>query len=125
MDQLVTVARTLRQEHGFAGYIHLKTIPEASPELIDEAARWADRLSINVELPTQQDLDALAPEKRLVQIEGAMGRIRTGIEAVSAEAPRRSGPSGAGVTPGSALARLPTSRLGAYAPRGGERGDGP
>jgi predicted DNA-binding helix-hairpin-helix protein len=50
MEQLVRVARTLREEHGFAGYIHLKTIPDASPALIEEAGRWADRLSINVEL---------------------------------------------------------------------------
>jgi putative DNA modification/repair radical SAM protein len=90
MEQLVSVARTLREEHRFAGYIHLKTIPEASPELIDEAARWADRLSINVELPSQQELDRLAAGKRLVQIEGAMSRIRTGIEAVKAAAPGRS-----------------------------------
>ena len=61
MEQVVRVARTLRVEHGFRGYIHLKTIPEASPELIAEAGKWADRISINVELPTQQDLTALAP----------------------------------------------------------------
>lgn len=83
MEQLVLVARTLRREHGFGGYIHLKTIPNAAPELIREAGRWADRLSINVELPRQQDLDALAPDKELVQITGAMGRIRDGIEEAS------------------------------------------
>jgi putative DNA modification/repair radical SAM protein len=80
MEQLVRVARTLRREHGFGGYIHLKTIPNAASELIREAGRWADRLSINVELPRQQDLDALAPDKELVQITGAMGRIRDGID---------------------------------------------
>ena len=53
MGQLVLIARTLWEQHGFAGYIHLKTIPEASPELIEQAGRWADRLSINVELPTE------------------------------------------------------------------------
>ena len=79
MEQLIAVARSLRQEHGYGGYIHLKTIPEASPELIEEAGKWADRLSINVELPTQGELDRLAPEKKLVQITGAMGRIREGI----------------------------------------------
>ena len=52
MEQLVRVARTLRVDHGFHGYIHLKTIPHAAPELLAEAGRWADRLSINVELPT-------------------------------------------------------------------------
>lgn len=85
MEQLVSVARSLREEHGFFGYIHLKTIPDASPELIDEAGRWADRLSINVELPTEGDLEQLAPEKNLVQITGAMGRIRSGIEEAKAE----------------------------------------
>jgi predicted DNA-binding helix-hairpin-helix protein len=47
MEQLVAVARELRETHGFRGYIHLKTIPEASPELLSEAGRYADRLSIN------------------------------------------------------------------------------
>src|ERR1700760_252770 len=56
MEQVVSVARTLRVEHGFRGYIHLKTIPEAASELISEAGKWADRISINVELPTQKDL---------------------------------------------------------------------
>ena len=80
MEQLVGVARTLRREHHFFGYIHLKTIPDASPELIAEAGRWADRLSINVELPRQQDLDRLAPEKELVQITRSMGTIRERID---------------------------------------------
>ena len=75
MEHLVRVARTLRTEHGFQGYIHLKTIPEASQELIDEAGKWADRLSINVELPTQKALDELAPEKELVTIRRSMNRI--------------------------------------------------
>ncbi len=47
MEQMVEVARSLREDHAFAGYIHLKTIPEASPELIERAGRYADRLSIN------------------------------------------------------------------------------
>src|ERR1044071_7898164 len=67
MEQVIRVARTLRVDHQFRGYIHLKTIPEGSPELITEAGKWADRLSINVELPTQTDLEALAPEKNLVR----------------------------------------------------------
>jgi putative DNA modification/repair radical SAM protein len=79
MEQLIAVARTLRQTHGFGGYIHLKTIPNAAPELIRDAGRWADRLSINVELPRQSDLDSLAPEKALTQIRRAMGVIRDGI----------------------------------------------
>ena len=88
MEQLVAVARKLREEHRFAGYIHLKTIPEASPELIDAAGRWADRLSINVELPSQRELDQMAVGKRLVQIEGAMNLIRRGIDAVRESRPR-------------------------------------
>ena len=52
MESVVRVARTLRVDHGFRGYIHLKTIPEASPELIAEGGLYADRISINVELPT-------------------------------------------------------------------------
>ncbi len=85
MEQLVLVAKTLRREHGFGGYIHLKTIPEASPELIAEAGRWADRLSINVELPTQQNLDALAPEKRLTTIRRSMVHIRDAIDEAKSE----------------------------------------
>lgn len=80
MEQLVAVARTLRRDHGFAGYIHLKAIPDASGELLDEAGRWADRLSLNVELPTQEGLDRLAPEKTLVRIGAAMGRMRDRID---------------------------------------------
>jgi putative DNA modification/repair radical SAM protein len=79
MEQLIAVARRLRVEEDFGGYIHLKTIPNAAPALIREAGRWADRLSINVELPRQQDLDALAPDKELTQITRAMGVVREGI----------------------------------------------
>ncbi|HEY0568409.1 MAG TPA: radical SAM protein, partial [Xanthobacteraceae bacterium] len=64
MEQLIEVARSLREQHGFRGYIHLKAIPEADPELIAQAGRYADRLSINVELPTEQGLKNFAPEKR-------------------------------------------------------------
>ena len=85
MEQVVKVARTLRQGHGFKGYIHLKTIPEASPELIAEAGRWADRISINVELPTPQDLAKLAPEKNLGRIRTTMGVIRERITQAKAE----------------------------------------
>src|SRR3954463_6033373 len=63
MEQVVEVAQRLREEHDFRGYIHLKTIPEAAPELLQRAGRYADRLSINIELPTEQGLDTLAPEK--------------------------------------------------------------
>jgi predicted DNA-binding helix-hairpin-helix protein len=79
MEQLVAVARTLRLEHHFAGYIHLKVVAEASPELVDEAGRWADRVSVNVELARQQDLDVLAPGRRLATVHRAMDRLRDGI----------------------------------------------
>ncbi|MBE7938997.1 MULTISPECIES: putative DNA modification/repair radical SAM protein [Ramlibacter] len=80
MEQLVAVARELREVHDFRGYIHLKTIPEASPELLAEAGRHADRLSVNVELPSAQGLAALAPEKDGSTIRRAMGRLRLHID---------------------------------------------
>ncbi|MDQ6625790.1 MAG: putative DNA modification/repair radical SAM protein, partial [Verrucomicrobiota bacterium] len=79
MEQVIAVARTLRTEHQFRGYIHLKTIPEASPALIEEAGRWADRISINIELPTQIALEELAPEKNLARTEAAMSGISARI----------------------------------------------
>ena len=85
MEQVVRVARMLRVDHGFRGYIHLKTIPEAAPELIAEAGRWADRISINVELPTERDLERLAPEKNIGRIEKTMGVIKTRIDQSKAE----------------------------------------
>ena len=90
MERLAHVARVLRETHGFKGYIHLKTIPEASPELIAEAARYADRLSINIELPTEESLARFAPEKSAASIRRSMGRLRGGIDAARAEprAPR-------------------------------------
>ena len=80
MELVVQVARTLREQHDFRGYIHLKTIPEASPELIEQAARYADRISINLELPTQVSLDRLAPEKNLARTQNAMGRIKLKLD---------------------------------------------
>ena len=80
MEQVVEVARVLRQEHDFRGYIHLKTIPDASPELLASAGRYADRLSINIELPTQASLQALAPEKNGAAIRGSMARLRLHID---------------------------------------------
>jgi putative DNA modification/repair radical SAM protein len=80
MEQLVRVARSLREQHDFRGYIHLKTIPEASEELIAEAGRYADRLSINIELPTEAGLKRLAPEKRTRSIRRTMAGLRLRIE---------------------------------------------
>ncbi|MGB8170215.1 MAG: putative DNA modification/repair radical SAM protein [Chthoniobacteraceae bacterium] len=85
MEQAVEVARTLRVEHEFRGYIHLKTIPEAAPELIAEAGKWADRISINVELPTEVDLEKLAPEKNIGRIRKSMTVIQKNIEQSRAE----------------------------------------
>ena len=64
MERLIRVAKKLRTEHKFNGYIHLKTIPGASEELMKEAGLWADRLSINVEMPTKKSLALLAPDKK-------------------------------------------------------------
>jgi len=91
LEAMVRVARTLREAHDFRGYIHLKLIPEASPELVEAAGLWADRISINVELPRDESLTALAPEKDAVGIRKAMGKVRLGIEAV-AEPARRAKP---------------------------------
>ncbi|MGJ8643071.1 MAG: putative DNA modification/repair radical SAM protein [Luteolibacter sp.] len=85
MEQVIAVAKTLRETHDFRGYIHLKTIPEASPELIEEAARYADRISINMELPTQKSLDLLAPEKNMARTKIAMGRIRHKLDDARAQ----------------------------------------
>jgi putative DNA modification/repair radical SAM protein len=79
MEQIVEVARSLREDHDFRGYIHLKTIPDADPELVHKAGLYADRISINVELPTTSGLTKLAPEKDAGQIEGAMRDMKTSI----------------------------------------------
>jgi len=79
MEQLVEVARSLRHDHDFRGYIHLKTIPDADPELIRRAGLHADRISINVELPTAEGLTRLAPEKDAEQIEGTMSDMKGAI----------------------------------------------
>jgi putative DNA modification/repair radical SAM protein len=79
MEQLVEVARSLRDDHHFRGYIHLKTIPDADPALVEAAGRHADRVSINVELPTVPGLTRLAPDKSATRIEGAMGNMKTSI----------------------------------------------
>lgn len=80
MEQITLVAKKLRLHHGFRGYIHLKTIPDASQELLTEAGRYADRLSINIELPTQKSLKKLAPEKDIRGITTTMDRLKSGID---------------------------------------------
>ena len=80
MEQLVEVARRLRLDHRFGGYIHLKTIPGASDVLVEEAGRYADRLSVNIELPTPAGLQALAPQKTHPTIEHGMALVRQGVD---------------------------------------------
>jgi putative DNA modification/repair radical SAM protein len=93
MEEMTRIARSLRRDHGFAGYIHLKTIPEASPWLVEQAGLWADRLSINLELPTDAGLARLAPEKSGTTIRAAMGQTKERIAEARAER-RRFAPAG-------------------------------
>lgn len=85
MELVIDVARKLREVHHFRGYIHLKTIPEASPALIELAGRYADRISINIELPSEKSIAVLAPEKNIARTQNAMAHIRTKIEERLAE----------------------------------------
>lgn len=79
MERLVLVAKKLRLEHNFNGYIHLKSIPAASDEIMKEAALYADRLSINLELPTEEGLKLLAPDKNRIDMIKPMEYIKNGI----------------------------------------------
>lgn len=85
MEQLVEVGRLLREVHHYGGYIHLKAVPGASAELLEKAGRYADRLSVNVELPTQVDLDRLAPEKKMPVIESSMGELKWRVQQAKEE----------------------------------------
>ena len=93
MEQMMLVAKKLRREKGFAGYIHLKAIPEANPWLIEQAGLFADRMSINLELPTQASLKQLAPEKDVPAISAAMGQMHERILEAKEEK-RRFSPAG-------------------------------
>jgi putative DNA modification/repair radical SAM protein len=94
MERIVEVARSLREDHDFRGYIHLKTIPDADPELVRLAGLHADRVSINVELPTDAGLARLAPEKDAGRIEGAMKAMKSAIvDGADAKARYKSAPS--------------------------------
>lgn len=77
LEQLIEVARRLREDHDFRGYIHLKALPNASEELVRRAGRYADRLSVNIELPTAEALARLAPEKEAGAIRRTMAQIRS------------------------------------------------
>ena len=80
MEQIIEVARRLREVHDFRGYIHLKTIPEASPEFLQSAGRYADRLSINIELARDSSLTTLAPQKEPGGIRRSMAAIRVKLD---------------------------------------------
>jgi putative DNA modification/repair radical SAM protein len=87
MDQLIAVGRLLREVHFYNGYLHLKAVPGASEESMALAGRFADRLSANIELPTQDDLTKLAPEKKRVDIETTMTQI--GVRVAESKAMRK------------------------------------
>ncbi len=79
MERLTAIVRDLRTVHRFNGYIHLKTIPGASQELLQEAGRYADRMSVNIEIPKEESLKALAPEKDHKSIFLPMSQIQQGV----------------------------------------------
>ncbi len=85
MERLVRIAKKLRLEHKFNGYIHLKTIPGASEELLTEAGLYADRMSINLEMPTENGLKLLAPEKSHDEVKKPLGFIKNSIIAFKDE----------------------------------------
>jgi putative DNA modification/repair radical SAM protein len=85
MERLVRVVKRLREEHRFNGYIHLKAIPGASTELIKEAGLYADRLSVNLELPSASSLKLLAPEKKYDDIVKPMSYVKDTIVAMDDE----------------------------------------
>lgn len=76
MERMLSIVKKLRQEQRFNGYIHLKTIPGASEELVTEAGLYADRMSINLEMPTEQGLKTVAPEKSHAEVEKELGLVR-------------------------------------------------
>ena len=79
MERLIIVAKKLREEENFNGYIHLKSIPGASDELMREAGLYADRLSVNIEIPTKTGLAKLAPEKKHEDFIKPMKKVRNEI----------------------------------------------
>ncbi len=79
MERMVLVAKKLRLDENYNGYIHLKAIPGASQELVHEAGIWADRLSVNIEIPTEPNLKRLAPEKNFNGILLPMNQIKNEI----------------------------------------------
>ena len=80
MEALLRVAKALRTEQRFGGYIHLKAIAGASPELVQQAGLYADRMSVNIEIPSENNLSLLAPEKNFPSVYRPMNQIKTSIE---------------------------------------------
>lgn len=111
MADLVRVARTLRLDHAFRGYIHLKTIPGASEGLIAEAGLYADRLSMNVELPSDASLAAYAPEKSALRIKQGLAATRSHIDAAAEARRRRPGVVGRAKPPSFAPAGQSTQMI--------------
>ena len=79
MERLTAIVRDLRTVHRFNGYIHLKTIPGASQELLQEAGRYADRMSVNIEIPKEDSLKLLAPEKDHKSVFLPISQIQQGV----------------------------------------------
>jgi putative DNA modification/repair radical SAM protein len=79
MERMISAVKKLRTEHRYNGYIHMKTIPGASQQLVTEAGRWADRLSVNIEIPSEGNLKVLAPDKDFKSVLEPMKMISSGI----------------------------------------------
>ncbi len=111
MADMVRAAQVLREQHGFRGYIHLKTIPGASEDLIAQAGRYADRLSMNIELPTDSALKDLAPEKNVISIRKGMASTRLKIDAAKEDRAVRRGHIGKARPPAFAPAGQSTQMI--------------
>jgi len=114
MELLVRTAWKLRVHAGFNGYIHLKVIPGSSPELVRQAGYWADRISVNIEFPSEESLRRLAPEKYDKDILGSMALIRCDIESNRVSLPAGLAPAALPMACGT-RPRLESSR---FAPAG-------
>jgi len=79
MEQMLAVVKELREVHGFNGYIHMKTIPGSSQSLVNIAGMYVDRLSVNIEIPSEESLKIIAPDKDYLSVYKPMKYIKTGI----------------------------------------------
>lgn len=122
MERMVRVVRELRTVHRFNGYIHMKSIPGASAELVHEAGLYADRLSVNVEIPTDENLRRLAPEKNHASVYAPMGYIQQGVLASCRGTPSvrhapRFAPAGQSTQMSSGRPTRATARFSGWPPR--------